>query len=311
MLGGAKRVSMAEQLMRAGKEMNLDLRIYSHELDRREPIASVAKIIPGCKYTEEGALEEIINLIKTYKVDILLPFIDPAIELATRCKERCPELCVPGSSIDVVKATFDKVKSASLFESCEIPVPQTYNSENIKFPAILKPRTGSASKGIIVINSIEEFAAIKNIDNYLIQEYIATRDEYTLDCYIGMNDNEIKCIVPRIRLATAGGEVIRTQTCRIPHLISLGESVLKKLELKGAVTLQFIYDKINNRFLLMEINPRLGGGVICSIMAGADIATMILKDCRHEVYPKTNVWRDGTLMTRYFKEVIFYNDGNK
>ena len=39
MLGGAKRVAMAEQLMRAGKQLGVNVSIFSHELDAQEPIA--------------------------------------------------------------------------------------------------------------------------------------------------------------------------------------------------------------------------------------------------------------------------------
>ncbi|MEG0560583.1 MAG: ATP-grasp domain-containing protein [Muribaculaceae bacterium] len=311
MLGGAKRVAIAEQLIRAGKDMKKNVRIYSHELSPFEPIASVGKIIVGGKYSDLGSVEDICDIIKTYKVDIVLPFIDPAIEIAAECKLKFPNLCIPVSSIDVIRAMFDKVQAARWFEKHNIAIPQTYTPQNIKFPAIFKPRTGSASHGIIIATNKAKFDEIEDIDNYLIQEYISNREEYTVDCYVGMSDNEIKCTVPRIRLATAGGEVIRTQTCRIPQLISLSENVLKALDLRGAITLQFIYDKDTSKFLLMEINPRLGGGVICSIMAGADIAKMIIQESLNEEVAPCRVWRDGALMARYFKEVMFYNDGIK
>lgn len=313
MLGGAKRVSMGEQLIRAGKDLELDVQIFSHELDRREPIASIGKVIIGKKYNDEGAISEINDLIKSIQADVLLPFIDPAITIACRCKEKYPNLFAPVSPIEISQKMFDKVLAAEEFDKCGLPIPETYSYQNIKFPAIFKPRTGSASKGILVANTPEEMQSLHLSDpeDYLIQEYISNREEYTLDCYVGMHDNEIKCIVPRIRLATAGGEVVRTQTCRIPQLIALGQQTITKLGLKGAVTLQFIFDRDKQRFLLMEINPRLGGGVICSICAGADIAKMILLDALGKPVPKVNVWRDGALMTRYFKEVMFFNDGQK
>ena len=307
MLGGAKRVSMAEQLIRAGAELNADIIIYSHELSDKEPIASIGKIIKGKKYSEKGSTEELINIIDRYGIKIILPFIDPSIEIAAECKRINPTIFTPVSGTGVVKAMFDKVTAAEWFEKAGISIPETYNSRSCKFPAIAKPRTGSASKGIFIIETPEQLTGIKNIDNYLIQEYIAMRDEYTVDCYIA-SDGEIKCIVPRIRLATAGGEVIRTETRRIPELISTSAEAIKKLDLKGAVTLQFIHDINNNRFLLMEINPRLGGGVICSVFAGADIPKMIIQDALGIKVTACGNWKDKTLMTRYFKEVMFLND---
>ncbi len=311
MLGGANRVSMAQQLMRAAAQMDLDLRLYSHELQRSVPIAEVAKVIVGGKYSDPGAVGEINEIIKSYKVDILLPFIDPAISIAEQCREKFPNLFIPVCNMDAITATFDKVIAAQRYQELNIPAPETYQPESLKFPAILKPRTGSASKGIIVVYTPEELSRISDFSDYLIQEYIADRDEYTVDCYIGMLDNEVKCTVPRQRIATAGGEVTRTQTCRIPALISLSKQVIDAMKLRGAVTLQFIYDRANRRFLLMEINARLGGGVICSIMAGADIARMILDESQGVKAQVSRTWRDGALMTRYFKEVMFYNDGLK
>lgn len=311
MLGGSKRVSMGEQLIRAGRELDLDVQIFSHELDRRQPIASIGKVIVGKRYDDEGAIPEINDLIKSIQADVILPFIDPAIKIAGLCKQKYPHLFAPLSPIEVSEKMFDKVEAAKEFERCGLPIPETYSIENLQYPAIFKPRRGSASKGIKVMENEDDLKAAKiaNPEDYLIQKYIAKREEFTLDCYIGEHDGEIKCVVPRQRIETAGGEVVRTITCRIPQLISLGHKTIEALGLRGAVTLQFILDKETGEFLLMEINPRLGGGVICSICAGADIAKMILLDALHEPVPKANVWRDGALMTRYFKEVMFFNDG--
>ena len=146
------------------------------------------------------------------------------------------------------------------------------------------------------------------LHQYLIQQYIEHREELTVDCYVGTFDHEAKCTVPRIRLATAGGEAIRTITQRNQQLEATAKKVLQSLRLEGAVTLQFLHDLDTDRYLLMEINPRLGGGVICSICAGADIASMIIEEAQDINALPRHDWRDKTLMTRYFKEVIFFND---
>lgn len=311
MLGGAKRVSLAEQLIRAGKELGVEVKILSHELADTEPIASVGEIIIGSKYSGKDIDDEIDHVIKSHSIDIVLPFIDPGVEVASRCKERNPDVFAPVSSEELAHAMFDKAIAAQWFERAEIPIPRTYTATDIQYPAILKPRTGSASKGIVVVNNADELGrAPLALDEYLIQEYIADRDEYTIDCYVGTQDSEVKCAVPRIRLATAGGEVVRTETRRIPALMSMAENVLTTLGFCGAVTLQFIHDKRNGRFLLMEVNPRLGGGVICSILAGADIAKMIIEECEGYNANPCRTWRDGALMTRYFKEVMFFKDNS-
>ncbi len=307
-LGGAKRVSLAEQLIKAGKEYGITVSIFSHELTDCEPIASVGKIIVGGKYSSPDIDSEIDQIIEEYDIHIVLPFIDPSIEVAARCQLRHPEVFVPVSSVEAAQQMFDKVLSAEIFEKMEIPIPKTYhNADEIAFPAILKPRRGSASQGIIIANSADDLRGI-DYGNYLIQEYIADREEYTVDCYVGMQDGEVKCSVPRLRIATVGGEVIKSETRHMPVLEEMAWRILKMLRLQGAVTLQFIRNLDNGHFLLMEINPRLGGGVICSIYAGANIAKMILEESIGFNALPAKFWHEGVLMTRYMKEVVFYNN---
>ncbi len=308
MLGGAKRVSMARELIRAGGELGVQVLIYSHELSACEPISSVGRVIIGGKYSSATIGAELDTIIAENNIDILLPFIDPAISVAKGCAERNDGLFVPVSDGVMIDTLFDKVLSAACFQRSELSIPKTYSADSCDFPAILKPRKGSASKGIMVVNSSDELAAVADKDNYLIQEYIAHNREYTIDCYITQS-GEITAAVPRVRIATAGGEVMRSQTVRNAELIAESKRVINSLGLLGAVTLQFIENLVDGTFKLMEINPRLGGGVICSIAAGADIAKMIIAEALGaEINNDNENWRDKTLMTRYLQEVIFHND---
>lgn len=311
MLGGAKRVAMAEQLIRAGKQLGINVTIFSHELSAQEPIASLGTVIVGNKYCDPAIDAELDDIVTKHSIHVVLPFIDPGIEVAARLAERNHDVFVPVSDIDVSHAMFDKAQAAELFAAASIQIPDTYAPDTITYPAILKPRTGSASKGIIIATKPADVeAAPLPISDYLIQQYITDKEEYTIDCYVGMFDSEVKCAVPRLRIATAGGEVTRTVTCRNATLESQARHVLSALHLKGAVTLQFLHDLATDQYLLMEINPRLGGGVICSICAGADIASMIIEESVDINAMPRHDWRNGTLMTRYFKEVIFFNDDN-
>ena len=308
MLGGAKRVSVAQLLKEAGAKEGVQVNIFSHELSTQEPIASVGTIIPGGKYSSPGIDDEIDSIITEYGINIILPFIDPAIAVASRAKSRHNDVFVPVSPERTATAMFDKVEANKVFCAAEFPIPKSYTGDSIKYPAILKPRFGSASKGIIVANCANDIKGITNFNDYLIQEYIANRDEYTVDCYVGATDGAVKSITPRLRIATAGGEVIRTETKRDARIIEASEKVLSNIKFYGPVTLQFMFDRSTDRYLLMEINPRLGGGVVCSILAGAPIVSYIIKEALGQSVERDDTWRDHTLMARYFKEVMFYND---
>lgn len=305
MLGGAKRVSLARLFVETGKRMGREVRILSSETLLTVPIACVGTVIEGRRWRDPDILEHLGEVIRREKVDIVLPFVDGAIEVCSRLKALHPDVFIPVSDYGVAHAMFDKTAAAELFAAKGIAIPATYAVGSCRFPAIMKPREGSASKGIAVVHNGKELAAVAHPENYLIQEYIADREEYTVDCYVSAISGKVLCTVPRLRISTSGGEVDRTQTCRIPQLISESERILGLLSLSGPVTLQFLHDKPTGRYLLMEINPRLGGGVVCSIRAGADIAEMILTEAEGTEARRADDWRDGALMARYFSEVMF------
>lgn len=306
MLGGARRVSMAEQLIRSGKRMGADVKIVSYELEREVPIAIIAEVIIGLKWRDPEVVDDICRICHEKNVDIILPFVDGAIEVAAKCKSILQDTFVPVTDPGMAEKMFDKLEAAKLFEQAGFEIPQTYTAINTEMPAIAKPRHGSASRGIKVFTNIDDLMHLENLQDYLVQEYIEHNEEYTIDCYVSQ-EGEVLVTVPRRRLEVMGGEVTRTITVRDEELIARTREVLKYFKFTGPVTLQFLRDTDKNRYLLMEINPRLGGGVICSIYAGAPICDYILRESLDMNVTPTEDWIAGTLMARYQKEAIFFN----
>ena len=307
MLGGARRVSMAELLQRSGERLGFDVRIVSYELDDQVPIATVGKVVTGLRWNDPDVVEDILRVVTEHEAKIILPFVDGSISIAAKCKERMPTLFVPVSDPETSMLMFDKKLAAQAFVDAGIPVPTTYKIINAEMPVIAKPRFGSASRGIHIFDDIEDLMHLKDISEYLLQEYIANKREYTVDCYVS-KEGEILVTVPRERLEIMGGEVTRTITKRLPILEEMSREIIEKFELRGPVTLQFLYDMDRDRYLLMEVNPRLGGGVICSIYAGAPIADYILSEAFDIPVRACDDWIDNTLMARYQKETIFFNN---
>ena len=297
---------MAELLKRSGERLGFEIKIVSYELDDQVPIAKIGKVVKGLRWDDPGVVDDILRVVIEYEARIILPFVDGSISVAAKCKEKMPDLFVPVSDSDTSILMFDKKLAAKAFEEAGIPIPTTYKIIDAEMPVIAKPRFGSASRGIQIFYDVEDLMHLKDISEYLLQEYIENKKEYTVDCYVSQ-EGEILVTVPRERLEIMGGEVTRTITTRIPKLEEMSQEIIRKFDLRGPVTLQFLYDISRNRFLLMEVNPRLGGGVICSVYAGAPIPDYILSESLGiPVRPCTD-WADKTLMARYQKETIFFN----
>lgn len=306
-LGGAKRVSLASHLIYYGKSIGVDVNVYSYELDRKVPIAAVGKVVVGKRWKDDDLMEDLTKCVRENSINVVLPFVDPAIAVASRLKNLCPDVFIPVSDVEICETMFDKVIAAKWFEKNGIPQPDVYwNRESVKFPVILKPRTGSASKGIVVCHCKEDLP--QSLDGFLMQKYIEDKKEISVDCYVGQ-DGEVLSVVPRIRLETAGGEAVRSVTVRNEKVIGLSLKILKSGNFRGPVTLQFL-ESNDGSVYVMEINPRLGGGVVCSIGAGSGLPEMLVGEALgRKMLPKED-WKDGTVMVRYFKEVIFYADNN-
>ncbi|MBD5420476.1 MAG: ATP-grasp domain-containing protein [Muribaculaceae bacterium] len=305
MLGGARRVSMAELFKRSGERIGREVNIISYELLEQVPIALVGKVVVGLRWSDPNVVADIVKVAKEYEIDIILPFVDGAIEIASKVRQHLPGVFVPVGDFEVNRTMFDKVEAAKAFEKAGLPIPRTYSAINAKMPAIAKPRKGSASRGIKIFHTLDELMQLEGLSDYLVQEYIENRDEYTVDCYVSQA-GEILTVVPRVRLEVMGGEVTRTITCRNQTLDRLSRQVIETFSLRGPVTLQFLHDLDRNRYLLMEVNPRLGGGVVCSIYAGAPITDYIIDESRGITLKACDDWAYNTLMARYQKEAIFY-----
>lgn len=304
MLGGSRRVSMAQLLKESGKRLGCEVEIVAYELDTQVPIAIEGDVIRGKSFDDPDVIDDIARVVKERNVNIILPFINSAIEIASLCKEKIEGVFVPVSDFSTTTRMFDKVEAAKLFKEAGFPIPRTYSVIDNEMPAIVKPRKGGSSRGIKIFHEVDDLMLLADLDKYLIQEYIEHNREYSVDCYVS-EEGEILTTVPRERLEIMGGEVTRTKTFRNDHLIDMSRKVIEHFKLTGPVTIQILHDLDKDRYLLMEVSPRLGGGVICSIYAGAPIPDYILLESMGKKVTPSTDWADGVLMARYQKEAIF------
>ncbi len=304
-LGGAKRVSFGRMLIKAGRDLGINVNIFSSELVSEVPIASIGTVILGRRWDAPDILDHLNHLVKAYKIGLILPFVDGAISVAASYLVNFNDgVKSPVVTAGKAEILFDKVLSAKAFDAAGLNIPPTYTSGRPNFPLIAKPRHGSASKGIQVISTVTDFKRI-SVDShkYLIQAYYPEREEYTVDCYISQN-GDVMCVSPRRRLEVTGGEVSRTVTIGDRDVVDSSLLAISRLELRGAVTLQYLRDMTTGELKLMEINPRLGGGVVCSVHAGADIPGLILREALGLPMEPTTP-KAGVMICRYFDEVVF------
>lgn len=301
-LGGAKRVSMARRFKSAAADLGLECEIFSYEKSLCEAIACEATVIAGLLWKDPEIYDDLRKIIADKKINAVIPFVDGAVAVASRLRDVA---FVPAGNEDDAEVMFDKVRAAELFQRLGLPIPQTYHYGDACMQLIAKPRHGSASKGIVEISSLQKLEEVlSEADKYLIQRRIDRRTEYTVDCYADVVTGEILALCPRIRLEVSGGEVTRTCTVDDEDVILLARKTIELTGLRGAITIQMIRDLDDNSLMLMEINPRLGGGAVCSVAAGADLPKLILQQSLGLKSTKKS-YKVGVEIARYPAEVVF------
>lgn len=308
-LGGAKRVSMARKFKATAKDAGDHMKIFGYELTKQVPLAIEGEIFIGKRWNDPEVVNHIIQLCRENHIRIVVPFVDAAVDVAARVvmasKSTGFEIFAPVGSRVMSNAMFDKVFADEVFRKSNLPVPFRFESGIAECTLIAKPRFGSASKGIIIINDDTTFNRVMEHSNdYLIQEYIANRREYTADCYVSIIDGRVLACVVRRRDEVAGGEVVRTTVIHHPQAEELVLSTLRATGLRGAVTVQLIEDIDKHHLMVMEVNPRLGGGAVASVCAGVDIPRFIMSDSINLIslpaQPPKKI-----IVTRFLEETYF------
>ena len=305
-LGGAKRVAMGRLFIDAAERRGMKCRIFSSEITHNVPISSIGTVVEGRRWTDADIYDHLSALCTRHHINIVIPFVDGAVAVAAHLNTLLPDIFTPTASAELAERMFDKVLAAETFEAAGLPVPPTWHGGTPSLPLIAKPRHGSASQGLIMIDTEAQLQDISTPADYLIQRRIDRREEISVDCYVSRISGRPLAIVPRRRLEVAGGEAVRTITIDAPDVVALVDRTLRATGLQGAVTVQLIRDLDDNRLYIMEINPRLGGGAVCAVHAGADIPGMILDEAAG-IRPGPAAYRPGTEIARYLQEVVFYN----
>lgn len=233
-------------------------------------------IIP--KVSEPDYIEKLITIINSYNINLVIPTIDTELLILSKNKKYIEDMTnatILVSSEKVINICNDKTLTSKFFENNGFDTPKVLNINEVKsYPVFIKPLNGSSSKDTFIVKSKKELSFFSEyIDKPMIQEYIVG-EEFTIDVCLNFDFSPVS-IVPRLRVATRGGEVLKGRIVKDKQLIDTTKQVLEKLKAIGHITIQCIRNEKGIYFI--EINPRYGGGVPISIKAGAHSPDYIVK----------------------------------
>lgn len=280
--------------------------------------ADHAEVVP--RITANEYISSIKQLCKKHHINAVLSLIDPELSLLTEHKEEFEkdQIKVIVADKEIVNICFDKFLTYEFLVKHNLPAIPTYirikeieadlDHNLLQFPLIMKPRKGSASIGISILQSLEELRALWKDDGEFIIQPLIEGNEYGVDCYIDLINFKPMSIFCKRKIRMRAGETDMSVSVSDKKLFQLIEELVKVLCPIGPIDIDCF--KTNNGYVISEINPRFGGGYPHAHEAGQNFVRNLINNLEG-VTNKTNIgnYSEGSVMIK-FDDVKLLNSNN-
>jgi carbamoyl-phosphate synthase large subunit len=286
--------------------------------------ADVAIILPNIN--DINYISALKEVIVKHKIDAVISLNDLELPILSKYKTELEsaETKVIISNEDVIDLAFDKMETFNFIKQIGLNTPKTYtnlketktaiNNGILKFPLVVKPRLGSASKGIVFTETMEELELAftlqqlklkkpilnsdsqHDLDNViLIQEKLEGK-EYGMDILNDFEGNYIGTFV-REKLSMRAGETDKAISVIAPKFENLGKTIATQLKHIGSLDCDVF--TVKNELYVLELNPRFGGGYPFSHEAGINIAAIYIDWLNNIVdVTKHNQYKAGIMYSK-------------
>jgi len=304
--GGPSGISILKDLEGGGYD------IYSGDID---PYATGLYLVGEDRRMllprgdDPAFVDRIIVICEKHGIDLLIPTVDT--ELLPLVK-RLGELKAVGTdaviaSQETLEVCLDKWK---LHERCEgsVRVPATqvvdgsFDPGSVELPVIVKPRTGSGSRGIRLVSEVKDLEGLERDGSLLVQELLPG-PEFSIDVFADRS-GEVLAAVPRERLKVDSGIAITGRTAHDEALETFGAEVARLIGLNTVANVQAKEAKEGVPALL-EVNPRFPGTMPLTIASGVDMPKLAVDEALGRGVPDGPIPFKDVAMVRHFDEHIF------
>jgi glutathione synthase/RimK-type ligase-like ATP-grasp enzyme len=231
---------------------------------------------------ELNFIDYLLDVIKTKKINVLLPIDFSSIRLISNNKNSFNQLNLIISSVKSLETANNKWELSKFLEFHNFQTPKTLHLNNIKlkdincikFPLILKPLNKWNGNEIVKINNsvalVNLLQTLNKDKEYIVQEFIEGQD---------------LCV----NVLCRSGEIIASSMQKgiLPHsnpfkshlgcefffkdkLYSLIQQIMIKLEWSGVANFDIRYNEDSDQYYIIEMNPRFWGSLDASTSVGVN-----------------------------------------
>jgi carbamoyl-phosphate synthase large subunit len=254
-----------------------------------DPWAAGLYLTPERTLVPAGAAPDftavLLDRCRTLGVDVVLPTVDAELQPLARAREEFAAagvalLLAPAAALDVI---LDKL---TLAEHCAgvVRVPRTelfgpsLDPAGWTYPVVVKPRRGSGSRGVVIVDSAAELAALDRSPNFIeqgliVQEFLPG-EEYSVDV-LADAAGQVIASVPRLRARVDSGVSVGGRTVHDAEIEWFGRAVAQATGVTYVANVQ-CRRTAEGIPALLEVNPRMPGTLGLTIASGVDMPRLAL-----------------------------------
>lgn len=250
---------------------------------------------------DEHYIDRLLEICQNESINVLISLNDMELPILAKSRDQFSDLGVRlvlanDQAIDICS---DKYKTYLFCKDNNIPVPASFidlnealqftKNKSISYPLIVKPRWGSASFGLHIVENEAELKEAYDVckeslvssylsgfkesnDDVLIQEFINGK-EYGLDILNDM-EGQYRGVVCKEKLSMRAGETDKAITVDANRFNDFARTIGETLQHVGNMDCDFL--EKDGQLYLLELNPRFGGGYPFSHEAGANLVKALL-----------------------------------
>ncbi|MET0773853.1 MAG: ATP-grasp domain-containing protein [Candidatus Limnocylindrales bacterium] len=254
---------------------------------------------------EPGFADTLLEWCRASGIDVLFPTVDQELLAVARARASFAAAGVAVVLADA-RALATCLDKWALYQACvgRLPVPRTallddgFEARAWDGPVVVKPRRGSGSRGVRVVDDAALLDDLPRDASLLVQELLPGV-EHSLDV-LASPTGTVGAVVPRLRLKVDSGIAVAARTVHDAALVELGRDVVRTIGLGWVSNVQVRADR-KGRPRLLEVNPRFPGSMSLTIEAGIDMPRICLAMALGAPMPATDAFRE-VAMVRYLEE---------
>ena len=308
---------LGQGIIKTIKKSNLDTTIYSCDYFENSIgffWSNKSYILPDIlkkNVNKNQWLKKLLKIINNNNIDFLIPGLDFELEILSDNKKKienksnCKILI---SSKKVIRTGLDKWLTYKFLNKNKFYCPASCLPTDInsfltknKYPLIVKPRFGSTSKNVYIVNNKTELSnAIKFCPKPIIQKKIGNNNnEFTVGIIV--YKGKIKSIIALKRKLKNGNTIQAMHEKKFSKIYPYLKKIAIKLNPFGPVNFQL--KLIRDKAYIFEINPRFSGTTPIRNIFGINELEIIINSIKRKTNKSSNQIKYGIVL-KYLEDLF-------